>query len=276
MQTLWRSVGRGGVSADPLPAPFPSWRREGIRLHRASLSMLFGVSGSFKTMIALNAMVNMRVPTLAFSTDSDQNTVMGRLAALASGQPYEITRQWRKDDPQRMRQALASTDFVKWDFLPGPDLNHIWNSCYAYAEAEGVYPEQITVDILSDVWHSQGDGEWGMQKAVLRELKSLARETGAHVLVVTHATADKAKAPCPRKGDIQGKLDLLPEVIVSCGVDWAGDLHVTCVKNRHGRSDPNADRHFRMGIDPARAWVGDYVPKPPAYAGGYYEQEEED
>ncbi|MDT0442349.1 AAA family ATPase [Streptomyces johnsoniae] len=277
MRTLSRSVIRGGEPSAPLPAPFQTWAQQRIRFHRASLSLLFGVSGSFKTMIALNALVNMKLPTLAFSTDSDENTVAARLAALSTGEPYEVTRSWRQRDPERLQRAVAPFDFIRWDFVPQLTMDHIWLSLFAYHEIEGRYPDQILVDILSDVWHSEGEGEWGMQKAVLRQLKALARETGCHVLVVTHATADRAKSPCPRKGDVQGKLDLLPEVIISCGVDWQNNLQVTAVKNRHGKSDPQADSHFRMAIEPERAFVGDYIaPQYLSYANAYYDNEEEE
>ena len=61
---------------------------------------------------------------------------------------------------------------------------------------------------------------------------------------------------------MHGKVAKLPEVIISCGLTQAGELHVACVKNRHAKADANADNHFPMQLDAATSYVGDYVHVP--------------
>jgi hypothetical protein len=225
--------------------------------------MLAGVPGSHKTRIALNAMVNMRVPTLAFSTDSDQSTVASRLAAIATGTPTSVTETWLHQDQAKAQQVLAQYDFLRWDFRPDPDLDHIWLSLYAYAEAEGRYPDQIVVDIASDVGHDTGD-EWGSLRDLMRQAKVIARETGAHLLLVHHASdSERTKKPCPRRSDIHGKIAAIPELIITCGTDWQGQLHVAAVKNRHARAaaDPEPSDTIPMILRAETSYVGD-VPAP--------------
>lgn len=265
MQTLSRSVRREAEGGEPLPAPFRSWEQNGIRFRRSSVSMLAGIPGSNKTMTALNAIANMGVSTLMFSTDSSLETVRARLLSIATGEKTEATESWAYAQPERAEQALQRFDFMALDFRPDPDLDHIWLSAYAFHEREGLWPSQIVVDIASDIGHDTGD-EWGSLRDLMRQSKVLARETGAHVLLVHHASdSQSTKRPCPRRSDIHGKVSAIPEVIVTCGTDDQDQLYVACVKNRWGRSDKNADNPIPMTLHAERAFVGDYVQ--PAYAG---------
>ncbi|WP_380841936.1 hypothetical protein [Streptomyces coeruleoprunus] len=228
--------------------------------------MLAGIPGSHKTRIALNALVNMATPTLAFSTDSDQDTIASRLLAIGTRTPTAETEQWLRSEPERCRRALTQYDFVRWEFMPNPSLDDVWLSTYAYHETEGRWPEQIMVDIASDIGHDTGD-EWGSLRDLMRQSKVLARETEAHVLLVHHcADSERTKRPCPRRSDIHGKVAAIPEVIVTCGVTNTGDLHVACVKNRHAKADADANNHFPMTLDAATSYVGDYVQPAPQHS----------
>lgn len=264
--TLSRSVTRGAVGSEPLPLPFATWGTQGIRFRRASVSMIAGLPGSHKTRIVLNALTNMRVPTLAFSTDSDQDTVASRLLAINTRTPTEQTEQWLRTEPEKCKRLLAQYDFLRWDFRPDPSLDDVWYSTHAFHEAEGRYPEQIVVDIASDIGHDTGD-EWGSLRDLMRQSKVLARETGAHVLLVHHcADSERTKRPCPRRSDIHGKVAAIPEVIVTCGTDNSGGLHVACVKNRHAKASADAEIRIPMTLDAATSFVGDYISQPHGYA----------
>lgn len=221
--------------------------------------MVAGVPGSFKTCVVTNAIVSMKVPTLCFSTDSSIETVRTRLLAIASGKTTEQTEDLHYTNPQEAQRLLAQFDFLRWDFSPTLDMDDIWLSAYAYHEVEGVYPEQIVVDICSDVAIESGD-EWAALRELMRRSKELARETGAHVLLVHHASdSPNTKRPCPRRSDIHGKVAAIPELIITCGTDPVGNLHVACVKNRWSKADKDADNHFQMALDAERMKVGDYV-----------------
>lgn len=267
MQTLSRSVTRGAIGKEPLPPAFASWESRGIKFRRASVSMLAGLPGSHKTRIMLNALVNMKTSTLAFSTDSDMDTVASRLLAINTRTATSITEEWLRTEPAKCKQLLSQYDFLRWEFRPDPSLDDVWLSAYAYHEAEGRYPEQIVVDIASDIGHDTGD-EWGSLRDLMRQSKVLARETGAHVLLVHHcADSERTKRPCPRRSDIHGKIAAIPELIVTCGLTNTGDLHVAVVKNRHAKADADANNHFPMTLDAATSFVGDFVSMPHSYAG---------
>ncbi|AXG81126.1 hypothetical protein DVK44_29435 [Streptomyces paludis] len=271
MQTLSRSVTRGAIGKEPLPPAFASWVSQGIRFRRASVSMLAGLPGSHKTRIVLNALVNMGTPTLTFSTDSDADTVASRLLAISTRTSTDVTEEWLRTEPEKCARLLAQQDFLSWCFRPDPSLDDVWLECYAYAEREGRYPDQVVVDIASDIGHDTGD-EWGSLRDLLRQSKVLARETGAHVLLVHHcADSERTKRPCPRRSDIHGKVAAIPEVIVTCGLDATGGLHVACVKNRHAKASADADIRIPMHLDAASSYVGDHIEMPRGYAPGWGE-----
>lgn len=268
MQTLSRSVGRKEVAAEPLPMPFTSWASRGIRFRRSSVSMIAGLPASYKTMLLQNLLVGMKVPTLGFSTDSSLETIRARLLAIASGRPTEETERWPFSQPDKAAELLGSYDFLKMDFRPDPTLDDIWLETFAYAEVHGRWPEQIAVDIVSDVGHEAGD-EWATLRDLMRQSKVLARETGAHVLLVHHASDSPAtKRPCPRRSDIHGKVAAIPELIITCGMDDQGQLRVAVVKNRHAKADKDALNHFAMDLHAERAYVGDAIELPAALRYG--------
>lgn len=273
--TLSRSVTRSVSGKEPLPAAFSSWESRGIKFRRASVSMLAGTPGSHKTRIMLNAVVNMRSPTLVFSTDSGEDTVSSRLLAKATSTPTSVTEGWLRTEPVKCARLLEQYDFLRWDFRPDPTLDDIWHGLYAYHETEGRYPEQTVVDIASDVGHDTGD-EWGSLRDLMRQAKVLARETGTHLLLVHHAAdSERTKRPCPRRSDIHGKVAAIPELIITCGMTNSGDLHVACVKNRHAKADADANNHFPMTLNAETSMVSDYISQPHGYAGGWNEPEGE-
>jgi hypothetical protein len=221
--------------------------------------MLAGVPGSHKTRIMLNAVVNMGVSTLGFSTDSDQDTIASRLLAKATNTPTTVTEEWLRTEPAKCQRLLSAYDFIRWDFRPDPTLDDIWHGLYAYHETEGRYPDQTVIDIASDVGHDVGD-EWASLRDLMRQAKVIARETGTHLLLVHHcADSPSTKKPCPRRSDIHGKVAAIPELIITCGLDASGGLHVAPVKNRHAKASADAEIRIPMTLNAETSFVGDYV-----------------
>lgn len=267
MQRLSRAVTKGAVGVDPLPAPFASWAERKIRFYPKNLHMIAGRPGSYKTTVALNAVVNMGLPTLGFSNDSDDLTVASRLLALATGRTTEDTEEWINTDPVAAGNSLARFDCIRWNFLPNPTLDDIWLETYAYAEVHGAWPKVIVIDILKNVAAEFGD-EWGSLREVMVQSLVLARETEAAVVLVHHCTDGARGTPVPNRADVLGKVGALPAVMVNVGMDDRGDLWVAGVKVRKAKSDPDAKHPFRMTVRPECAQVTDYVhiPAPHAYA----------
>lgn len=267
MHRLSRLVKTGTVGFEPLPSPFPSWASQGMRIRRNSLHLWAGPSASFKTMAIINAIMNMRVPTLMFSTDSDESTIASRMLGVITKTAIEQTEEWLKPTSphlERASQLLSEYDFIRFDFAPNPSLDDVWNGTYAYATVEGVWPQQIVIDIASDVGHTFGNAdEWGILKDLMRQGKVLARETGAAVHLVHHvsdAWRPTAERPVPSKGDILGKVSGLPVLMVNFAPGGTGEILAACVKNRFAKCDPSGRTFLRMRVDPETGFVGDWVP----------------
>lgn len=233
-------------------------------IRRASVHMFSGMAGSFKTMVVLNAIVNMGVPTLAFSNDSDDLTVASRLLGIATGRETEELESWISQHPDAAATALNRYDFLKWVFAPNPTLDDLWLEMYAYHEVNGRYPELVVVDILSNVGHDAGD-EWSTLREVMRQANVLARETGAAVVLVHHCT-DGSRNKVPTRAEVLGKISTLPVLMVNFGADEYGALWVACVKNRFGKADKDARNPWLMAVTPACARVGDHTSETHSYA----------
>lgn len=234
-------------------------------LRRASVHMFAGLAGTYKTMVLLNALINMGVPSLVFSTDSDEATVSSRYISIKSRVPTKTTEEWLSPSSPNLGRAvgyLETLDFLRFDFTPSPSLDDIWNTVYAYGTVEGRWPEIIVVDIASDVGHDTGD-EWGSLRSVMREAKVMARETRAAVLLVHHVSEGwnpSAEHPVPPRRAVMGKLSALPVLMVNFGMDSRGDLCACGVKNRYAKADATGREFFRMRVDPSTAFVGDWIP----------------
>lgn len=266
MQRLSRLVKRGVVGQEPLPPAFASWTERGMRVRRSSVHVWAGPSASFKTMILLNAMINMRVSTLMFSTDSDSSTIASRLLGIKTKSPIATTEEWLMPTSPHLGRAaeiLGELDHLRWDFSPSPTLDDVWNGVYAYATAEGAWPQQIVIDIVSDVFLQGHKDEWSMLKELMRQGKVLARETGAAVHLVHHvsdAWTPTAERKVPSKGDVLGKVSGIPVLMINFAPGQDGEVFAACVKNRFAKCDPSGKTFFRMSVDPATGSVTDWVP----------------
>jgi DnaB helicase-like protein len=235
-------------------------------LRRGNVALFAAVAGMGKTMVMLNAVINMGVPTLVFSSDSDDMTVAQRLISIRTNRTTDQAEAWIASDPTAAAAVLRPYRAVlKWQFNPNPTLDDIWLNSYAYLEAYGDWPQLIVIDIMSDVSHD-GKDEWSTLREVLRQSKVLARETNACVLLIHHCTEGVPETRvCPTRGDVMGKISAQPALMVTFGQDPQGGFWAACVKNRFGPSKKNGENRFRMNWDPERSKVSDWVE--PVYAG---------
>lgn len=266
MNRLSRLVKKGAVGLEPLPPPFASWEAERIRIRRSSVHVWAGPSASFKTMTMMNAIMNMKVPTVYFSTDSDDSTMASRMLGIVTGTPSETCEGWLNPNSSHLARAaelLAAHDYIRWDFSPSLSLDDIWNGTYAYATIEGCWPDQIVVDIVSDVFLDGHKDEWAMLKELMRQGKILARETGAAVHLVHHvsdAWRPTAERPVPSKADVLGKISGIPVLMMNFAPGADGEILAACVKNRFAKCDPSGRTFIRMAVNPETAKVSDYIP----------------
>jgi len=85
MRTLVRSVGRADIGGEPLPSVFRAFESNKIVFRRAEVSMLAGTPGVGKSTLALALALNMKVPSLYISADTNAHTMAMRLASMISG-----------------------------------------------------------------------------------------------------------------------------------------------------------------------------------------------
>ncbi len=203
-----------------------------------------------KTVMCLNLAMQIQVPTLYFSSDSDEHTMASRLLSRATGTPTTETGGWLKSNKDFASQVLRDMGHVKWCFNPSPTINTLYLNLEAFHEVHGEYPKMTIIDILMDI--DDGSGEVTQNYwTTMQDLKVLARETKT-ALVVAHHTSESAKdsAPPPRSA-IMGKANQLPILIVTLwGNSVDGFLDMAVVKNRNGPQDPTAANTFRMAVDP--------------------------
>lgn len=266
MNRLSRLVKKGGVGLDPLPAPFASWEKDRIRIRRNSVHVWAGPSGAFKTMVLTNALMNMKVPSLMFSTDSDESTIASRMLGILTGVPVETTEGWLNPNSSHLARAselLAPYDYIRFNFSPSLNLDDIYNEAYAYATVEDCWPDQIVIDLGSDVYLEGHKDEWQALKNLVREAKVLARMTEAAVHLVLHVGdgwRPSAAHPVPSKGDVLGKISGIPVLMMNFAPGQDGEILAACVKNRFAKCDPSGGTFIRMQVNPATARVTDWVP----------------
>lgn len=269
MRTLARSVGRGVEAGEPLPAPWPIFEERKALIRRGGISMFAGPPGSMKTVMCLNLAMQIDVPTMYFSSDSDEHTMASRLLARATGTSSTDTGGWLKTNKDFATRVLKDMDHVRWSFNPSPTIDDLYLNLQAFHEVQGDYPKMTIIDILMDI--DDGSGEVTQNYwTTMAELKVLARKTNT-ALVVAHHTSESAKdsSPPPRSA-IMGKANQLPILIVTLwGNSQDGYLEMAIVKNRNGPSDATAQNTFRMAVDPDICKLEEMKPESPPHIVTY-------
>src|ERR1700755_710837 len=93
MYTPRLAFGRVGNIGQRLPDPYRSFGREQIHFRRGATSMIAGVPGAFKSVVALNMVkrwADQNITTMYFSADGDEFTVIRRLAGIITGDSADI------------------------------------------------------------------------------------------------------------------------------------------------------------------------------------------
>lgn len=252
-----RSLGKGLSAGEPLPDPWPAFKQAQITFRRSALQMIAGPPGSMKTMLTMNLVDLMAVPTIYHSSDSDDFTVATRALAMKTGMSMEEAELTIMTNPAEAQKALRSMNHIKWSFNPAPTIDHMVTEAEAFREVHGTYPHHTVIDIMMDV-DFEGAGEqnyWGL----MAELKVMAREQQTS-LTVLHHTSESAKAgsPPPRSA-IMGKANQLPATILTLwGDGHKGRIDVATVKNRFGAQDPLGKKFFQLKVEPGICKVSEW------------------
>jgi predicted ATP-dependent serine protease len=217
--------------------------------------MIAGEPGAGKSTLALAMALRMNVPTLYLSADTNAHTMAMRLYSMITGESQQNAEIAIERDPIAAREKLALASHIYWSFDSSPNLGDLDDECMAIEELLGKPPELIVVDNLMDVAMDGGEEFSGMRGA-MKELKFLARDTNAAVLVLHHTSESYKSEPTPPRAALQGKVAQLPALILTVG-QQAGLMAVSSVKNRYGKADPSGSSPVWLQFNPEYMYLAD-------------------
>ena len=261
MKTLRRSIGKPEVGGEPLAPPFQAFQREGIILRRAEVTVIAGTPGAGKSSIALHIAARLKPPTLYFSADTNAHTMAMRLLAMKANINQAHAEYMLKTDPVKAEGLLQEFSNLYWSFEPSPTLKDLDDEVSAFETMWGRSPTLIVVDNLMDI-AIDGHEEFAGMRQVMKELKYLARDTNASVLVLHHTKEGAIGYPCQPRSALQGMVSQVPAMVLTVGQLIQGQDTFLClapVKNRYGKADHSGQTYVSLSFDPATMYLEDIV-----------------
>jgi predicted ATP-dependent serine protease len=257
MRTLARAVGSKDIGGEPLPTIFRTFEANKVVIRRAEISMIAGTPGAGKSTLALALALRAKVPTLYISADTNAHTMAMRLLSMITSKPQGDAELMLNNDVEGSRKIInEASGHIFWSFESAPTLSDIDQEVLAFEELWGCAPTLIVVDNLMDVANDGGEEFAGM-RSTIKELKYLARDTNAAVLILHHTKESYAGNPCQPRSALQGMVAQLPALICTVGTNAPGYIAVAPVKNRYGKADPSGDTAFWLQFNPEIMDVSD-------------------
>ena len=255
MKTLTRSVGRPEIGGEPLPPVFRTFDHNQISIRRSEVSMIAGEPGAGKSTLALAMALRMNVPTLYLSADTNAHTMAMRLYSMITGESQQQAEIAIEKNPEEAKRKLSLASHIYWSFDSSPNFGDLDDEVMAIEELLGRPPELIVVDNLMDIAMDGGE-EFGGMRSAMKELKFLARDTNAAVLVLHHTSESFKSDPTPPRAAVQGKVNQLPALILTVG-QQSGLMAVAPVKNRYGKADPSGNIPVWLQFNPEYMYLAD-------------------
>ena len=255
MRTLVRTIGKTESGGEPLPSVFNTFDVSKIILRRSEVSMFAGAPGAGKSTLALALALRMQAPTLYLSADTNAHTMAMRLYSMITGVSQSEAEKIISEDPINSRNNLALASHIYWSFDSAPSLSDIDDEVTAIEELLGEAPALIVIDNLMDISMDGGE-EFSNMRSALKELKYLARDTNAAILVLHHTQEGYVGDPCQPRSSLQGKVAQLPALILTVGQS-NGLLGVAAVKNRYGKADQSGKSPVWLQFNPEYMFIAD-------------------
>lgn len=154
---------------------------------------------------------------------------------------------------QHCLEALADSN-ITFSFGSPITWRQIDEELRAYVELWNRYPEVMFFDNLMDFDGAESD--YTEQMAVMQGVTELARETGATVFIMHHASDkswDARSDPWspPSRDQVKGGLSEKPELSISVALDPnTMQFNVAVIKQRQGPQDPTAKRWTILRCEP--------------------------
>ena len=261
MKTLRRSIRKTEVGGEPLPAPFQAFERAGIILRRAEVTVIAGAPGAGKSSLGLHIAARLKQPTLYFSADTNAHTMAMRLLAMTAKITQQQAETMMKTNPDPAESILSDNNHLYWSFESSPTLKDLDEEVSAFETMWGRSPSMIVVDNLMDV-AMDGHDEFGGMRQAMKELKYLARETNACVLVLHHTKEGFSGYPCQPRSSLQGMVNQVPAMVLTVGQKILPNgldfyMCVAPVKNRYGKADQTGNTYVELSFDPASMYLED-------------------
>jgi predicted ATP-dependent serine protease len=256
MRTLVRTIGKTESGGEPLPSVFNTFDVSKIILRRSEVSMFAGAPGAGKSTLALAIALRTKVPTLYISADTGAHTMSMRLFSMITGKSQEEAERIITEDMELAKKELSKTSHIKWAFDAAPTLNDIDEEVLAFEEVHGENPHLIVLDNLIDITDGGGE-EWSGMRAVMKEIKYLARDTNAAILLLHHTSEAFEGKPCPPRSSIQGKVSQLPALICTMSQTENGFMAVAPVKNRYGKANASGTEAVYLSFSPEYMYLAD-------------------
>ncbi len=257
MRTLARAVGGKDIGGEPLPTVFKTLDVNKVVIRRSELSMIAGTPGAGKSTLALAMALRAKVPTLYISADTNAHTMAMRLLSMITGYTQSEAERALLEDVEGSRKIINdSAGHIFWSFESAPTLSDLDQEVSAFEELWGCSPTLIVVDNLMDIANDGGE-EFASMRATMKELKYLARDTNAAVLVLHHTKESYPGEPCQPRSALQGMVAQLPALILTVGTDAPGYIAVAPVKNRYGKADQTGKMSYWLQFNPEIMDVSD-------------------
>lgn len=252
MRTLARAVRQSLPTLAPLPWNFPQLEAAGIKPRRGTVTMIAATPAAGKTFLATKWIQRLNEPTLFFSADTDEATMLVRAAAIATGDSQSDVRTALMEDGTEHYADILAKDFgqARFVFETDPTYEDLELETAAMTEVYGSPPSVIVIDNLMNLV-GENENEWASMRDSTKAIKRLVRITGASVFVLHHMGENNARPnyPSPRR-DVQGKVSQLPELIISLAAAENGEsLRACAVKNRFGIGDPTGNAYVEIPCD---------------------------
>lgn len=249
MLTLGQAVQQQGAQGASIETPYKSLTNMGFTLRRGQLSMIAAAPGVGKSALALDIAMRLNFRSLYVSADTDSFTMGLRAAAKTTGHPQEQVERGLSDPDlaPMYRDALAKMWNLRFSF-DCSSMEDVRDEVFAYATAHGEFPPGlIVVDNLVNV--ADGEDDYRAMRSAVSDLDRLAHNTGAHVMVLHHATGryEDGDTPIPQSG-LENKVAKIPaQILTLTRVNDSMGVHI--VKNRAGKADPRGGLSAKLHVD---------------------------
>jgi predicted ATP-dependent serine protease len=228
-----------------------------VVIRRSEVSMIAGTPGAGKSTLALAIALRAKVPTLYVSADTNAHTMAMRLLSMITSKSQSDAEHMLNEDIEGSRKTINdSSGHIFWSFESAPTLADLDQEVEAFEELWGCSPTLIVVDNLMDISNDGGE-EFANMRSTIKELKYLARDTNAAVLILHHTKESYTGNPCQPRSALQGMVAQLPALICTVGTNAPGYIAVAPVKNRYGKADPTGDTAFWLQFNPEFMDVSD-------------------